>query len=103
MFFRLVDIEHLAAILCFVDVEHLAAADGTATVGVVLVAYGLHLEHVLAADTFVAALIEDDGRIVAIVDDGIAHQGCALLPTGTVHVLLGIAGGHGLRQTDAVA
>ena len=100
---RFVDIEHLAAILCLVDVEHLTAADGASATGVILVADGLHLEHVLAADALVATLVEEYRGVVAVVDDGITHQLRALLPAGTLDILLGIAGGHGLRQSDAVA
>ena len=69
---------------------------------VVLVTYGFHLQHVFATDALVATLVEEDAGVVAVVDDGIAHQGSALLPAGALDVLLGIAGGHGLRQSYAV-
>ena len=78
VFLALVDIQHLATILSLVDVQHLTAADGTAAVRVELVAYGLHLQHVLAADALVATLVEQDAGIVAVVDNGIAHQFGAL-------------------------
>ena len=81
VFFRLVDVEHFSAVLCLIDVEHLARADGTAAEGVVLVAYLLHLHHVFARDTLVAALVEHDAGIVAVVDDGVAHQFRALCPS----------------------
>ena len=100
---RLVDIEHLAAILRLVDVEHLARADGPATAGVVSVADGLELEHVLTADTLVATLVEEDTGVVAVVDDGVAHELGALGPPWSLHVFLGIAGRHGLWQSHAVA
>ena len=103
MLLRLVDVKHLAAILGFVDVEHLTAADGAATMGVVLVADGFQLQHVLTADALVAAFVEDDARVVAVVDDGIAHQAGALRPAGALHVLLSVASGHGLEQAYAVA
>ena len=99
----LVDVEHLAAVFCLADVEHLAAAYGTAAKGVVLVADGLQLEHVLAADALIASLVEDDAGVVAVVDDGIAHQLHALLPTGALHIFFGIAGRHGLEKSHAVA
>ena len=100
---RLVDVEHLAAVFGFVDVEHFAAADGTSAVGVVGVAQVFHLQHVLARDALVAALIEKDRGVVAVVDDGVAHQGHTLLPAGALHVFLRIAGRHGLDESHAVA
>ena len=100
---RLVDVEHFAAVLRLVDVEHLARADGSAAEGVVLVAYLLHLHHVFARDALVAALVEDDAGVVAVVDDGVAHQLGALCPTRTLHVFLSIAGRHGLQEAHAVA
>ena len=100
---RLVNIQHLAAIFSLIDVEHLATADGTSTVGVVGIADGLHLDHVFPRDTFVAALVEQYGGVVAVVDDGIAHQLCALRPAWPLHVLLGITGRHGLDESHAVA
>ena len=101
--FALVDVKHLAAVFCLVDVEHLTAADSSSTKGVVLVAYLLHFHHVLSRNTLVAALVEEDGGVVAVVDDGVTHQFRALLPAGTFHVLLGITGRHGLDETHAVA
>ena len=99
----LVDVQHLASVVRFLDVQHLAAADGSASVGVVLVAQGLHLDHVFAADALVSAFIEDDAGVVAIVDDGIAHQLHALLPSRAFHIFLGVAGRHRLHQSHAVA
>ena len=99
---RLVDVKHFTTVFCFIDVKHLATTDGASAMRVVLVANGFHLQHVLAAYALVAALIEENRRIVAVVDDGIAHQGRALLPAGTLHILLGITGGHGLWQSNAV-
>ena len=55
------------------------------------------------ADALVAALVEEYGGIVAVIDDGIAHQLCALRPARPLHVLLGIAGGHGLDESHTVA
>ena len=69
---------------------------------VVLVTYGFHLQHVFAANALVTTLVEEDAGVVAVVDDGIAHEGCALLPACALDVLLGIAGGHGLRKADTV-
>ena len=71
--------------------------------GVILVAYGLQFEHVFARDALVSSLIEEDGWIVAVVDDGIAHQFHALIPSRSGHVLFGIAGWHGLYQSHSVA
>ena len=56
----LVDIEHLSAILSLAYIKHLAASDGPSAVEVILVPDLLHLQHVLAADGLVAALVEDD-------------------------------------------
>ena len=69
---------------------------------VVLVTDGFHLQHVLATDALVTTLVEEDAGVVAVVDDGIAHEGCALLPACALNILLGISGGHGLRQSYAV-
>ena len=103
VFVRLVDVEHLAAILRLVNVEHLAAAYGTSARRVVSVAYLFHLQHVFAADALVAALVEQYAGIVAVVDDGIPHQRRALLPARALHVLFGIACRHGLYESHAVA
>ena len=103
VFLALVDIQHLATIFGFVDIQHLATADSTSAVGVVSIANLLHLNHMFATDALVAALIEQDGWVVAVVDDGIAHQGCTLLPAWTLHIFLGIASGHCLNQTHTVA
>ena len=103
VFFALVDIQHLATILGFVDIQHLATADSTSAVGVVSIANLLHLNHVFATDTLVTALVEQDRGIVAVIDDGIAHQGCSLLPARPLHIFLGIACRHGLDETHTVA
>ena len=103
VFLALVDIEHLTAILRLVDVEHLTTADGASAVGVVLVADGLHLQHVLAADALVAAFVEEDRGIIPVIDDRISHQLRALCPTRPLHILLGITGRHGLYQSNTVA
>ena len=99
----LVDVEHLAAIFCLVDVEHLAAAGGASAMGVKAVADLLQFHHVLAADAFVAAFVEEYRGVVAVVNDGIAHQFAALLPLSSLAVLLGIARRHGLDEAHAVA
>ena len=70
--------------------------------GVVLVANYLHLGHVLLADLVVATLVEDNGRVVAVIDDGIAHDLLALFPATVVDILLSIAGRHGLDESQAV-
>ena len=99
----LVDVEHLAAVLGDLAGEHLAAPMARPPCGIVLVAHGLHLGHVRLADALVAALVEEDAGVVAVVDDGVAHDLDALLPAAAVDVALGVAGGHGLHQADAVA
>ena len=57
----------------------------------------------LLGDAEVATFIENDGRVVAVVDDGVAHQCGALLPARAIDILLGIAGRHGLEQAHTVA
>ena len=89
-------------LLRLVDVEHLSAAYGTSAVWVVLIAYGLHLEHVLATDALVATLIEQYAGVVAVVYYGIAHQFGALCPSWSFHVFLCIAGRHSLYESHAV-
>ena len=103
MLLRLVDIEHLAAIFRLVDIQHLPAADGSSAVWVVGVADLFQFEHVLTRDALVAALIEQNAGIVAVVDDGVAHQFLTLCPARTRHILLGIPGRHGLDQSHTVA
>ena len=71
--------------------------------GVVEVADGLHLGHVDVGDILIATLVEDDGGVVAVVDDGIAHELHAVLPAASLDIFLGIAGGHGLDEAYAVA
>ena len=100
---RFVDIQHLTTILRLVDVQHLTTADSPSAVRVELVANALHFKHVFAADALVATFVEDNGRIIPIIDDGVAHQFRTLVPTGTFHVLLSITGRHGLDQAHTVA
>ena len=100
---RFVDIQHLAAILRLVDVEHLTTADGSSAIRVEQVANLLHFEHVFAADALVATFVEDDGRIIPVIDNGVAHQLGTLMPTCSLHILLGITSRHGLDETDTVA
>ena len=111
----LVYIQHLTAIFSLADVKHLARTDGTSAMRVVPVAQGLHLQHVLTADGLIATLVEKDARIVAVIDDGVAHQLHALLPLTSFAVFLGVAfvggllGGRtalsdpGLLHTDRLA
>ena len=98
-----VDVKHFAAVLRLADVEHLARTDGTSAVRVVSVAQGFHFNHVFARNGLVAAFVEEDAGIVAVVDDGIAHQLRALFPLTSLAVFLGVARGHGLNQPHAVA
>ena len=51
----------------------------------------------------IAALVEDDGGVVAVVDDGIAHELGAVLPAASFDIFLGIAGWHGLDEAYTVA
>ena len=71
--------------------------------GVIHVTQLFHLQHVFSADTLVATLIEEDARVVAIVDNGVAHQRRALCPPCPLHVFLGVTGRHGLYESHAVA
>ena len=103
MLLTLVDIKHLTAIFCLIDVEHLTRADGTSAIWVIFIADGFHLQHVLTADALVAALIEENRGIVAVVDDCISHQFCTLIPTRTGDIFLCITGRHGLNQSHTVA
>src|SRR5258708_29348099 len=98
-----VDVEHLAAVFGNLAAEHFASSDGPATVGIELVAQGLHLADVLFADAFVAGLVEENAGIVAIADTRTSHEIEPLLPPAARHVALGITRGHPLAQTDAVA
>ena len=102
MFRRLVDIEHLAAILSLIDIEHLTRAYSPTTIRVIRIADSLHLKHVLSADALIAALVEEYRGIVTVVDDGIAHECLALLPTRSRHILFGITSWHSLNQSDTV-
>ena len=56
-----------------------------------------------ARDTLIATLIEKYRRIVAVVNDGITHQGCTLLPARSLHIFLSITGRHCLDQSHTVA
>ena len=56
-----------------------------------------------ATDAFVATFIEQNRGVVTVVNDSVAHQSRALLPAGTLHILLGITGRHGLWQSYTVA
>ena len=71
--------------------------------GVVLVADSFHLYHVFATDGLITTFVEDDTRIVAVVDDDIAHQFGALFPLAALAVFLCIAGRQHLHGTHAVA
>ena len=102
MFRRLVDIEHLAAILSLIDIEHLTRAYSPTTIRVIRIADSLHLKHVLSADALIAALVEENRGIVTVVDNGIAHECLALLPTRSRHILFGITSWHSLNQSDTV-
>ena len=101
--FALVDVEHLTAVFGFAHVEHLARTDGPSAMRVILVANGNHFEHVFTADGLVAAFVEDDTRIVAVVDDGVAHHLLALFPAAAVDIFFGITGREHLHETYSVA
>ena len=103
MLLALVDVKHFAAVFSLVDVEHLSAAAGSAAVRVEFVADGFHLQHVFAAHTLITAFVEDDARVVAVVDDGFLHQFQALFPSSAFHVSFGITGWHCLNQAHSVA
>ena len=57
----------------------------------------------LTTNGLVAAFVEDDARIVAIVDDGVAHQLDTLFPLATLTIFFRIASRHGLHQAHAIA
>ena len=101
--FALVDVEHLTAVFGFAHVEHLARTDGPSAMRVILVANGNHFEHVFTADGLVAAFVEDDTRIVAVVDDGVAHHLLALFPAAAVDIFFGISGREHLHESHSVA
>ncbi len=103
VFLALVDVEHLAAVFCLVDVQHLTASCCSASVRVVLVAYCFQFEHMFTAYRFVAAFIEDDAWVVAVVDDCIAHHLRALTPAFAFHIFLAVACRHCLHQSHSVA
>ncbi|EEF24029.1 conserved hypothetical protein, partial [Ricinus communis] len=96
---------HFAAV--FGDVlqflaQHLAAAGRAAAVRIECVAQRLHRAHVVRAHALVAAFVEHDAGIVAVVDDGVAHDLEALLPAAVLHVRFGVAGRHRFHQAQAV-
>ena len=99
----LIDVEHLAAILGHFARQHLSRADGPAAVRIVLIAHFLHLSHVIFADALVAALIEKNAGVVAVVDDGVAHQLDPLIPLPAFGIAFGIARRHRFDQAHAVA
>ena len=57
----------------------------------------------LAAYALVASLIEEYTRVVAVVDDGIAHEHDTLFPTAASDILLRVAGWHGLYESHPIA
>lgn len=101
--FALVDVEHLTAVFGFAHVEHLARTDGPSAMRVILVANGNHFEHMLTADGLVSTFVEDDTRIVAVVDNGVAHHLFALLPAAAFDIFFGITGREHLHESHSVA
>jgi hypothetical protein len=69
---------------------------------IVLVAQRLHLAHMRFADAAVARFVKQDAGAVAVVDDGVAHQGHTLVPALAGHIGFRIARRHGVHQADAV-
>ena len=57
----------------------------------------------LAAHAPVSAFIEDDARVVAVVNDGFLHQFQALFPSAVEDILLCITCWHRLNQSHTVA
>ena len=55
------------------------------------------------ADSFVATFVEQDTRVVAVINDCIAHQFHPLLPLASLTVFFRISGRHCLYQTYTVA
>ena len=98
-----VDIEHFASPLCFADIEHFTRTNGTTAVRVVHIANVFHFHHVLFADRFVSAFVENNARIIPVINNGIAHQFGALSPSAIVYISFSITGRHCLHQTYAVA
>ena len=70
---------------------------------VILITNSFHFQHVFLADGFIATFIENDTRIVTVIDNGIAHQFGTLFPLASLAVLFRITGRHGLNQTYTVA
>ena len=70
---------------------------------IVLVAQLLHLHLVFLADALVTTFVEEDGRVVAVVYDGVPHQFHPLFPVPSPHVLLGVSRGHSLYESHTVA
>ena len=103
MVLALVDVEHFASVFRFADVEHFTGTDGTSAMRVILITNSFHFQHVFLADGFIATFIENDTRIVTVIDNGIAHQFGTLFPLASLAVLFRITGRHGLDQTYTVA
>ncbi|MBA7678356.1 hypothetical protein ES703_86630 [subsurface metagenome] len=61
------------------------------------------LLHMFFAYNFVAAFVENNARVIAIVDYRIAHKLDTLLPLPLPGIFLGITGGHRLHQPYPVA
>ena len=72
-------------------------------VRIVLVAESFHLGHVSFGNGFVAGFVKNDARVIAVVDDRVAHQLNALLPPAAIDILFRIARRHRFHQADAVA
>ena len=75
---RFIDVKHLTAVLSLIDVKHLTTANSSSTMRIILITNGFHLQHMLTADTLIAALIEQDTGVIAVIDNGIPHQGSTL-------------------------
>ena len=57
----------------------------------------------LCCDALIAALIKQNAGVVAVIDDGIAHQLYALFPLAPRGIVLGIARRHSLYEAYPVA
>ena len=91
-----VPVEHRAHVLG-VD-EYILRVDGaaaheTSAVGVEHILDVLHFRHVFGVDGIVARLPEEDGRVVAVGDDDVAHQLHALIPLAAEVFTLLVTGG----------
>ncbi|MPN07977.1 hypothetical protein SDC9_155253 [bioreactor metagenome] len=96
MFGTFVNIKHFPSIFSQFAVEHLAGTDGSSAIWIILIANGDHLRHMLLADRFVAALVENDAGVVPVVNDCIPHQLHPLLPSATLYVSFCITSRHSL-------